>query len=353
MTVAEAHLQIRICPILAEHGINGSLYIITQTGQAGVVRCRRSENGNKIVYQTHPITLVKGNIQGGIAGNMAVGKLAETGGQQFLVPGGSQDGEVAGSAQVDLAVLLPGGKMGGTAEHDPLPCPGIYRQSGSGINRCIYGKYRIFSAAQVNQFTGVEIAPQTYLTPGLDGDGGCAAESFNRTAQTFAEAVAGIRNIAPRHQHAVDFGILYRGYIDTAIGIADYHFGGTGHSDATVISAAAAGQSDFFTGPDNGADFNHRAVNGTGHSAQPELSVSRNIYPGFQRIPGEGLRLQVPQFVKCLGDTAAGKDHPHGADIANGVYFDQAAAGTGGETGCSEAGSCRQQQGDTVVIGTR
>ena len=78
-----------------------------------------------------------------------------------------------------------------------------------------------------------------------------------------AKRIAEISDVAPCHQQTVNFGILNRGEVNGAISIVDHHFGGTRHSDAAIVSAAAASKTNFLTRPDDRANFDHRAIYGT------------------------------------------------------------------------------------------
>ncbi len=284
---------------------------------------------------------VDGELEGGVAGEMAVGEFREFRGDDFLGPGRGQHREVTGSGQGDAAELLPGFQVDVAADDDALVGPGVLRR----------GRADTTTAAHVDDLAGVEVAAETNLAIRLDDDAGVALEGAQGAAQITAHRIVVVQHLAARDQLAVDLGVLGRANDDGTRLVAGGDAGAARHLDADAVGIGAADELDALVGAQGAADF-HQGAGFVRHHAT-EVKLPRRFHMDGRRLqgPGDGLRKELALGVEDLVHPAAGQDHAGNGDIADRVDVDLAAGIVAGDAGGGQTGRAADDDRVTAIVG--
>ena len=239
------------------------------------------------------------------------------------------------AAELDDAVGLRGGNMGGAEEDEAVALPrGI-------VARAVHG---VHAAAEDDAPASIDVAAEADLVSGGDGDGGVTAEAVDRDAERETVGVAVDDDVAAGGEDGVHHRILAGDDGDLAVGRVGGNVGRAGelHADA-VHDVGAADDVDPVEGLEPAADLHGHVIDVHRAAADPGLAGGRDINTG---------RLGAPRD-DVVDARAAGENTAHELEVAVGYDADERATVVGSEAGRDESAVARHDDAKAVVARPR
>ena len=215
------------------------------------------------------VDTVDPHMQGDVPRQPPVGGDDESVGLDLVLVGRRQDGEGAGSVEVDAAVIPPGGEHHRAVEQNPHP--GVV---GAPVRRIrLHG---IDPADEIDGLSRPDVLADPDLVVSLDPDGGVAVEGGDGPPQVLPVGIKALGHVAARHQQAPDIGVLPGLDDDGPVGVVGDDLAGPVNLDPDSLGIGAAAHGDGFAGPQAAASLDGLAAGVDGESANIGLALGGN-----------------------------------------------------------------------------